>query len=332
MNESDFSQLNIDKDACFLCGEEAEEITSEHVFPKWLQQRYNLWNAKLDLLNGTNIPYRSLKVPCCGFCNSGSLARMEGDMAPAVQAGYSACAELDSRLWYLWLGKIFFGILRKEVSLLHDRSRPDSGPILPPEAIEFFSNLHMFLQGIRAWHEFGDQPPYSVLVCNLHDLGPRRNFCFADNLHYLTAAIRMGEVGVIVAFEDVGINAASFGRYVAKVAGRKLHPIQFNELYAKVTYQTHLMESSVKYLTSQQVEGATPMRTDVFWSGRLRDWSQYDFSRVLRFHVCEWLTSSGTNMSWYEPPNLVPTWMVDADGELLLKTRSSWEGESESET
>ena len=52
----------------------------------------------------------------------------------------------------------------------------------------------------------------------------------------------MGEVGVIVAFEDCGINADSFGRYVKELAGRKLSPIQFNELYAKVLYQTQLIE------------------------------------------------------------------------------------------
>lgn len=324
MNQAAFSNLSTDDKSCFLCGLEARDLTSEHVIPKWLQQRHNIWNEKLNLLNGTSIPYRSLKIPCCRACNSGPLARLEKDVASAVRDGYSASSDLDSRSWYLWLGKIFFGILRREIALSHDRSSPKDGAILSPETIEFFSNLHMFLQGIRERHEFASKPPYSVLVCNLHDLGPGQDFWFADNPHYLTAAIRMGEVGVIVAFEDAGINGESFGRYVEEVAGRKIHPIQFNELYAKVLYQTQLMKTAVKYLTSQHIDRTTPMRTDVFWGGRLREWEQEEFSNVLRFFVQGWVQSSGSDISWYVPPDRVPTWMVDSNGEILVLGRSEW--------
>ena len=48
----------------------------------------------------------------------------------------------------------------------------------------------------------------------------------------------MGDIGLLVSLEDGGLTAESYGRFVAQVAGRKLHPIQFDELTAKVTYQS----------------------------------------------------------------------------------------------
>ena len=129
--------------SCFLCGLTTSDLTSEHVFPKWLQKRHHVWNEKLDLLNGTTIQYRNITIPCCRSCNNGPLARLEEDIALAVSGGYSASSAIDSRQWYLWAGKIFYGILRKELSLPHDRSLPQEGTILSTGTMSFFSNLHM---------------------------------------------------------------------------------------------------------------------------------------------------------------------------------------------
>ncbi len=44
---------SFEKDVCFLCGISLQEVesSSEHVIPKWIQNRYDLWNQKLILLN-----------------------------------------------------------------------------------------------------------------------------------------------------------------------------------------------------------------------------------------------------------------------------------------
>ena len=60
-----FKEETFDYDSCFLCGKECETKTAEHIFPKWLQHKYDLWNKKLIVTNDTKIPYRNLTVPCC---------------------------------------------------------------------------------------------------------------------------------------------------------------------------------------------------------------------------------------------------------------------------
>jgi len=240
--------------------------------------------------------------------------------------GYEACVALDGWTWYLWLGKLFYGILRKEINLLRDRARPNEGPIIPAATLESFSSLHLFLQGIRGCHLFLEHVPYSVLVCNLHDLGPNRQYFFRDSLHCMTVGIRMGGVGVLVALEDGGIATDSYGRYVSEVNGRKLHPLQFDELYAKILYQTSLIEGAIKYVSSKVEDERQLVQTDVIGSVQLNNWSQQDYSQVLRAHVSDWFANEGENKDWFVPPNLVSTSLTDDKGQLLLRPLSDWGG------
>ncbi|CUP05012.1 Uncharacterised protein [Clostridium baratii] len=71
-----FNQMTFDYDKCFLCGEElnSNNSTVEHVFPKWLQHKFDLWNKKLILLNGSEIQYKNLTIPCCKNCNNNYLS------------------------------------------------------------------------------------------------------------------------------------------------------------------------------------------------------------------------------------------------------------------
>ncbi len=328
---SNYGTLATGHDTCFLCGDQSTLITQEHVFPKWLQKRHNLWDQRLTLLNGTTVPYRDLKIPCCAECNNQSLSKLENVIRSAVLKGYTEALATDGRLWFLWAGKIFYGILRTELHLLEDRSAPAGGTIVPERLLKTLSTLHLFLQGIRQRHDFAGDPPYSVLICNVHDLGKTNGYFMRDSLAYLTLSIRMGEVGVIVVFEDHGLTTDSYGRYVSEVGGRKLHPLQFDELYAKVRYQASLVENRPHYQTAYDTNGERTAKTDVFSNLFLREWSQEEYSEVLRIQVQGWMVPSSQSQIWFTPPNLVPTWMANPDGTLLLKSYADWAGDGISE-
>jgi hypothetical protein len=223
-----FSNLSIGDECCFLCGT-SNTITQEHVFPKWLQQRYNLWNQTIELLNGSTINYRRLKIPCCSTCNNEDLSRLESMIASGVTTGYEACLGIGERSFYLWVGKLFFGILRKEIQLAANRARPDDGPILPADVLERFSNLHRFLQGITS-------PP-------------------------------------------------------------------------SIFRQSALLSSYNQFTRSRPSEFLL-------------------LSKVLRLHVSDWLTNNGDGITWYSPPNLVPTWITDEQDQLLLQPLAKWQTET----
>lgn len=98
---------------CFICSKEAR--TDEHVIPKWLQKRFNLWDDKILLPNQTTIPYRQLTIPCCKICNNKILSPIEN----AVQHG-----EPDDLTLWKWAIKIHYGLNFKHQFLEWDRSHP----------------------------------------------------------------------------------------------------------------------------------------------------------------------------------------------------------------
>lgn len=94
----------LDHEHCFLCGSvlTADTRSEEHVFPQWLQRDLDLWQQAITLLNGTTIPYASLKIPACRDCNSFWLGQVEDRVAEAFRAGPDEVARLDQTLLVLW--------------------------------------------------------------------------------------------------------------------------------------------------------------------------------------------------------------------------------------
>jgi hypothetical protein len=121
---------------CFLCSAplRSKNRSEEHVFPKWLQNRFKLWNQRLDLINMTSMPYRQLTIPCCKTCNGVHLGKLEKVMQLAIESGPNAVEELPPAIVYMWLSKTFYGVLYRESLLRADRKN-GKRPIAPKEVL-----------------------------------------------------------------------------------------------------------------------------------------------------------------------------------------------------
>lgn len=247
-----FDAMSFTYDRCFLCGHPLEnEKTNEHVFPKWIQQKYHLQNQKLFLLNGTEISYRQLIIPCCPACNTQYLSRVENIFKQSFEKGFSEFKKLDRLIIFQWITKIFYGLLFKELSLHVDRSDPTQGSIMSPESLEELKTLHVFLQSIRFPFDFSDFHPWSIFLLQLHSYGDKRDFDYQDDFLTLTFSIRMGEIGILSCLEDNGAQEDLLQDYYNNFEGVKLHPQQFDELYAKLVYKASLMNRVPKYVMIQ---------------------------------------------------------------------------------
>lgn len=313
-----------DDSCCFLCGDDKAQLTQEHVFPKWLQNRYSLWTQTIVLQNLSRIKYGTLTIPCCFTCNTKYLSGLEDTVSRAVVSGYDACVSLGDHTWFLWLGKIFYGILRKEAMLSQDRRTPDQRKIMPEERLRELADLRLFLQGIRGRHRFASRVPYSVLICNLYDPGSPLSFSFQDAIFGDAVLIRMGEVGIIAALSDDGINADSYGRYVDAVAGRKLHPVQLEELFGRVVYQISLMETSPSFFTTWSDDMGSPSVTVVVGQVQSRPWEQRGVASILQLVDEASVFVKGKGKPRFVEPNLVWTSLTDLNGAPLIGEFSDW--------
>ena len=250
---TEFNTTDFDGSHCFLCCEPLSDNnrSDEHIFPKWLQRKHNLWNERLTLLNGTLIPYRNLLIPCCSNCNNGPLSELEKRVQSALSKRPHEISDQDQIWIYLWAGKILFCILAKERGLLVDRSAPASGPIIPRSELDRLKAIHCHLQAVRFRHEFGGpncKVPGSIVVLEAKDAPEAQlGFDFGDDYLAFSLFLRTGD-RVIYANFDGGLVGASIGHLMREEAQGPLHPIQAKELWAKFMYKTQLVSVILFFL------------------------------------------------------------------------------------
>ena len=300
---------------CFLCGRRLTRSnrSDEHVFPRWLQRRYDLWNKQLTLLNGSHFHYRSLTIPCCRSCNTRFLSPIEQVVERAVRKGPAAVRRLSNRTLFLWLGKIFYGILLKEGLLRADVRDPRSRRLVPRTAVQSFRMHHYFLQGARVPMRFLDAFPASIFVYRVQRYREaEREFDFRDLPGALALAVRMGSVGIVAALQDGGAQRAYMGSYLDGYRPYPLHPLQFSELIASFFYKATLFNRTPKYMIMESVRALNVLQLPL-QGFSLRpvfdEWDQGTYARILAFHTRTPVEAI------FNPPERVMTWLNGPDGQ-----------------
>lgn len=300
-------------DICFLCGDSlANGGTEEHVIPRWAQERFNLWNQRLTILNGTSIPYRYLTVPCCFVCNNLHLQPIETAVSLAASKGAAAVRQLGDRTLFLWLGKIFYGLLYRELFLALDRTDPAGGMITDPTLLREFELHHYFLQSCRVPMTFEDDFPASIFIFDIKEIpDPKHGWDFRDHVPAMFISCRVGKVGMIAALQDGGAQRLCDGLY-PKLQDTALHPAQFQELTARSLYMTSLATRTPKYIISdgpeyrvfQQPLGG--LSTKPFFN----PWNQEEFAQLLS------LVINVPVDRLFHPPDRVVSWLLWPGGAI----------------
>lgn len=297
---------------CFLCGKAlfAGDYTQEHIIPRWAQKRYELWDQHLVLLNQTSIPYRQLTVPCCDECNKYRLKPIEDSLSQTVEKGKNAVKHLGDKTLFIWLGKILYGLLYKELTLLLDRSDPSAGTIITPEILERYRMHRFFLQQVRDIVECVDFSPGSIHIFTAQELPEKRlEWDFCDNVDTLFIGCRVGKTALIACLGDGGAEQ-TMGEQFADICDIELHPIQFREICAMVSYRSTLATRTPKHIV---IDGS-PHKAHQMPLGGLSlkpyfvGWDNETYSKFLAFYFGE------EENHFFEPPDKVLTWLHDDNG------------------
>lgn len=244
---------NIVSGKCFLCGCQPTSGGGEHVIPKWLQKRFDLWDDKLVLLNGSFLPYRNLRVPACAKCNGEILSSTEGCVSRLSAADISNWTASDSYEVGRWMAKILLGFLYKEATLLRDRRNPALGTIFPPHAMDEMFLLHLLVQSWRKKIQFRTlhtQHPFTLYVYPLSRDPNYGEFNLSTNIFGKSICMRFGDLGfAFVGDGGLQHEMENLGPY--RLARQHLHPIQFDELAARIHYKSTLRDATHRYVNSE---------------------------------------------------------------------------------
>ena len=280
---------------CALCGRKFGEIakTQEHIFPRWLQKHHSLEDERLSLPNFTGKSYKSVRIEICEKCNNHRFGQLESQVGRHVRSGdaYSAVRELEPELLAVWLGKILWLLCRKGHAYQDHRTRNETVPdsIVPQAFMPGLAYLGMIersyamRKGMYSCYR-ADLPipdvfyalPYSLYVVEIDTRDTRFSaFGFADNLVTLGVALRTGNLGLICSY-DGGLHRRFRRHRIQHLVCEKLHPIQFQELAARIFYDHTLVHEDalrVKYYWNRELKSViaqmqTPRSFDPFLAER----------------------------------------------------------------
>lgn len=239
---------------CFACGGEPTAGQGEHVIPRWTQRRFDLFNQTLTLVNGSRIPYRQLTIPCCDSCNNGFLRDIENAVIAFLES--PEFSDPGPRVTLgRWLCKIFIGLLVKETTLLVDRRDPSKGSILSQDFVEEFRHAQFILQSARKrtiFHSLHGPHPFTLYMYRIEPDDDFGEFDLSTNLVGQSIAVRLGPVGVVFV-NDGGLQYEAGRKGPLDLDGRRLHPVQFSEVVARVHYK-----AALRYATHSYTSFETP--------------------------------------------------------------------------
>ena len=253
---------------CPLCGRTFARFPSdeEHIFPRWLQHHHNLWTRRLNIPNLTGKFYKSVKIRICKRCNGKTFGDLEKQVAPLLKCAdpFEAAAEVDDDYLALWLGKIFWLLIRKSHSVPDFRTRdlPEQNRVLPDELFLGALFLGMIerayatrkgmvccFNGDPAVPELFYERPYSLYRFRIDTRDNRfEAFDFTDSPATLGVGFRSHTLGVICLF-DGGLHRRFRQPWYDFLSAEALHPIQFAEVTARMVYDETVLDDEAKRVT-----------------------------------------------------------------------------------
>lgn len=308
---TNFKEETFNDDSCFLCGKECDSKTAEHIFPKWLQHKYELWNQRLTITNDTAIPYRNLTVPCCKKCNNEDLSRMEENFQVLLDRSFENLSINDEQVIFQWTAKILYATRYKELSLLFDRKQPNLGSILTPSELEKYSSLHLFLQSIRFKTHFNSPKPWSLFIFKCKD----DKFFYHNNIEGLCVSMKFGKVAITIIFEDNNV-IENFMSGFKKLKNYPINFAQYLEINCNLFYSAVIKDNVPKYITSYD-DSKKEINVLTVGTLRSRKWDNKEYAMFFDFL----LKRSGIEIghSVLQADGTISSFLIDENGKHITR-------------
>lgn len=156
MINSEIIDFELTKDNCFICGNKAESV--EHIIPKWLLKKFNLWDFQIEIPNKTFTTYKKLIVPACKICNNEIYGKLENRIKQKTN---------DEKDIWRWANKIHFGLRLKDRFLDFDRKQPGIKIYDVFGTGDYFQKNRKFLHCVSGKFSCHPDPYGSVFIIDL---------------------------------------------------------------------------------------------------------------------------------------------------------------------
>lgn len=293
-----FKDLIFDDHFCFLSG--ALTTQKMPVFPQWLMDHFKFGNERIEMMDKQKTyVYTDLQLPCTPQVKN-AFDALDQKIQAAYIKGYEAMAALDELLLFQWAGRMLYGMLYYEMQYERERLLRQGEEFSLSDVLrKRFGLFHLMLQSIVQPISFVGKKPWSIVVFPLKYSADI--FSYRDDAINLLFSFGVNGFGFIACLQDNGIIAEKQGQLLQNMKGHVLHPVQFEELYARFHYSDYILQYTPDYeiedsgteikIHSIPIEkiGAKPIfglwDEDVFAQLLANYWSVYGIERedILQF-------------------------------------------------
>lgn len=242
-----FENLHFNEQTCFLTGTDLKDETSEiTVFPTWILDRFDYHNRRFTLMDTVNSKlYKDLKLPCSSVAKE-AYEQLDKEVKMAFDKGYEGVKALDEQRLFLWISRIVYGVLYQEIIFEKERlERRDLDFKISPVLKERYAYFHLMMQSLVAPIEFSDKKPWSISIVRLKY--SEEVFNHRDDAVNLLFSLGINGFGIIACLQDNGVLMDEQQTTLDKIGDMELHPIQFEELCARVLYSNYLLQAQPKF-------------------------------------------------------------------------------------
>lgn len=239
-----YQDLIFDEHFCFLSG----VLTTENmtVFPQFLMDHFKFGDERIEMMDKTKTyVYTDLKLPCSPAVKK-AFEDLDVKIQSAYKQGFEGMSALDEELIFQWTGRMVYGLLYYEMLYERDRLlRKGEEFSLSMSLRERFGQFHLMLQSIIEPVTFVGKKPWSIAVFPLKYSADI--FSYRDDAINLMFSFGVNGFGFIACLQDNGIIGESQKEILEKMKGHVLHPLQFEELYARFHYSDYILQYKPKY-------------------------------------------------------------------------------------
>jgi hypothetical protein len=291
----------VEGDCCFICGArpDPKAFNDEHVVPRWILKRFDLFDKAVVLPNGATMNYGSMTVPCCAECNSYLADAFEKPISQAFASGVNGVAGFLTKgkgnwLVFVWLCLLFFKfhykdrLLREEL----DRRKPDGRSI----AERRYEPHH--LHHIHCVARSG----YTVAICDapvhgslwalpaFRDDKSVEPFDYVDNYLSRSLMLRIGDCALVaILCDSCAVFSITQKTLLRKVKG-PLSPLQLREFFAHASYIDLIIDDRPVFFSTLS-SGTYRIGAEHADKVRLQEFVPEHYGRTL-FSACKDLLAS----------------------------------------
>lgn len=247
-----FDDLIFDEHFCFLSGALTNDTIS--VFPEWLLDHFKFGDERIEMMDKTKTyKYSDLKLPCSPEVIKAYQA-LDLKVQEAFKNGFEGMEALEEVEIFQWTGRIVYGLLYYEMVYEKQRLlRQGKEFAISPYLKERFGHFHLMLQSLIAPVAFEGVKPWSIVIFPLKYSADI--FSYRDDTVNLLFSMGVNGFGIIVCFRDNGVIAEKQKDILEKIKGHTLHPVQFEELYARFHYSDYILQYKPQYKIEENEQG-----------------------------------------------------------------------------